>query len=52
MVVASMPNIQQLDLSFNIVNDSIHDKVYICRVTREADNIVDEQNITIIVRGE
>lgn len=51
VVVASMPETQQLDLSFEIVNESIHDEVYICRVTRDA-NITVEQNITITVRGE
>ena len=51
VVVAFMSTAQQLDLYFNTINDSIHDKVYICRVTRD-ENITVEQNITISVSGE
>ena len=49
-VVAIVTSMDQLDLTFNPVNDSIHNSVYTCRVTR-GDEMVAEQNITIDVPG-
>ena len=50
-VVAMAMSTQQLDLEFSPVNDSIHNQVYICRVTREGDVQV-EQNFTVRVNGK
>ena len=48
-VVARVTSMDQLDLTFNPVNDSIHNSVYTCRVTRgEAMN---EDSVTIDVTG-
>ena len=48
-VVARVTSMDQLDLTFNSVNDSIHNSVYTCRVTRgEAMN---EDSVTIDVTG-
>ena len=51
VVVAVQPRTQQLDLCFNTVNDSIHNQVYTCRVTRTANKTV-KQNFTVSVEGE
>ena len=48
-VVARVTSMDQLDLIFNPVNDSIHNSVYTCRVTRGEE--IAEQNITIDVTG-
>lgn len=42
---------EQLDLHFTPVNDSVHGCVYICRVTRNT-NEVAEQNFTMNVEGK
>ena len=42
--------IQELDLIFSPVNDSIHNQVYICRVTRMEGSLA-EQNFTVTVKG-
>ena len=51
VVVASQSRTQRLDLTFDIVNDSIHDKLYVCRVNRNAAEIA-EQNFTTSIEGE
>ena len=51
MVLAAQSRTQRLDLLFDIVNDSIHDEVYTCRVTRNATDTA-EQNFTVSVKGE
>ena len=48
-VVARVTSMDQLDLTFNPVNDSIHNSVYTCRVTRRDD--IAEQVVTITVAG-
>ena len=48
-VVARVTSMDQLVLTFNPVNDSIHNSVYTCRVTR-GDRMV-EDNVTITVIG-
>ena len=50
-VVVAAQSTQRLDLIFDVVNDSIHNQVYMCRVTRKAIDIT-EQNLTISVEGE
>ena len=51
-VVASIAStsIQELDLVFSPVNDSIHNQVYVCRVTRDSRTV--SQNFTVQVNGE
>ena len=51
VVVATAMSTEQLDLEFSPVNDSIHNQVYVCRVTREGDVQV-EQNFTVRVNGK
>ena len=51
VIVAAMPNTRQLDLSFTPVNDSVHNKVFTCRVTIN-DVTVAEQNFTMRVTSE
>ena len=48
-VVARVTSMDQFDLTFNPVNDSIHNSVYTCRVTRGDD--IAEQVVTITVAG-
>ena len=50
VVVASAMSTQSLDLIILLVNDSIHNEVYICRVTREGGRIA-TQNFTVDVVG-
>ena len=50
-VLVSGTMIEQLDLDFTPVNDSVHGHVYICRVTRRTDEIA-EQNFTMNVTGK
>jgi hypothetical protein len=50
-VVAAAVSTQQLDLEFSPVNDSIHNQVYVCRVTREGDVQV-EQSFNVRVDGK
>ena len=47
------PGIQELDLAFSPVNDSIHNQVYVCRVTRRKDGmtVTAMQNFTVNVDG-
>ena len=49
-VLASDTSTQQLDLVFSPVSDSIHNQVYVCRVTREW-GAQAEQNFTAAVDG-
>ena len=51
VVVESATSTQQLDLVFSLVNDSIHNQVYICRVTREGE-IPATQNFSVKVDGK
>ena len=48
-VVARVTSMDRLDLTFNPVNDSIHNSVYTCRVTRGDD--IFEDSVTITVAG-
>ena len=50
-VVVSATSTQQLDLVFSLVNDSIHDQAFVCRVTRDG-GMVGTQNFTINVIGK
>ena len=50
VVIASDTSTQRLDLEFSPVSDSIHNLVYICRVTRQG-GAQAEQNFTAIVDG-
>ena len=52
---AAFTGIQQLDLVFSPVNDSIHNQVYLCRVTRDGENggmVTATQNFTVNVDGK
>ena len=52
---AAFTGIQQLDLVFSPVNDSIHNQVYLCRVTRDGENgmmVTAAQNFTVNVDGK
>ena len=51
VVVESDMSTQTLDLIIPLVNDSIHNDVFICRVTRE-DGMIATQNFTVIVDGK
>ena len=47
--------IQELDLVFSPVNDSIYNQVYVCRVTRDGENgmtVTAMQNFTVNVHGK
>ena len=51
---AAFTSIQELDLVFSPVNDSIHTQVYVCRVTRDGGNgmiVTALQNFTVNVNG-
>ena len=51
---AAFTGIQELDLVFSPVNDSIHTQVYVCRVTRDGGNrmtVIAVQNFTLNVVG-
>ena len=53
VVVALMPNTTQLNLTFSPVSDSVHGKVFTCRVTRNSTaNSFVEQNVTMSVSGK
>jgi hypothetical protein len=52
---ATFTGIQQLDLVFSQVNDSIHTQVYVCRVTRDGgDGMITTtaQNFTVNIDGK
>ena len=52
---AAFTGIQELDLVFSPVNDSIHTQVYVCRVTRDGGNgmtVTAMQNFTVNVDGK
>ena len=51
VVLESATSTQQLDLFFPLVNDSIHNQDYTCRVTREA-GMTATQNFTVKVDGK
>ena len=50
-VIESAMSTQELDLVFSPVNDSIHNEVYLCRVTREG-GMTATQNFTVNVDGK
>jgi hypothetical protein len=50
VAVLSDMSTQQLNLVFSPVSDSIHNQVYVCRVTRQG-GAQAEQNFTAIVDG-
>ena len=50
VVVESAISTQQADLVFSPVNDSIHNQIYVCRVTREG-GVLAEQNFTAVING-
>ena len=50
-VIVSGTMTMQLDLDFTPVNDNVHGRVYICRVTRNTDETT-EQNFTMNVVGK
>ena len=50
-VVANALSTQTLPLLFSLVNDSIHEQVYVCRVTRGGGMVV-TQNFTVQVIGK
>jgi hypothetical protein len=52
---AAFTGIQELDLVFSSVNDSIHNQVYMCRVTRDREDgmaVIAVQNLTVNVGGK
>ena len=51
VVLDSATSTQQLDLVFPLVNDSIHNQDYTCRVTREG-GMTATQNFTVKVDGK
>ena len=51
VVESAVPSQRRLDLTFSLVNDSIHNEVYTCRVTRGGGMTV-MQNFTANVYGE
>ena len=50
-MIESALSTQELNLVFSLVNDSIHNEVYTCRVTRE-EGIIAAQNFTVNVDGK
>ena len=48
-VVARVTSMNRLELTFNPVNDSIHNSVYTCKVTRR--EAMNEDSVTIDVTG-
>ena len=51
VLITSTTSAQQLDLVFSLVNDSIHNQVYVCRVTGHG-GVITTQNITVHVTGK
>ena len=51
MILNSTASTQQLDLVFSVVNDSIYNNTYICKVFRNSGLQHAEQNITVRVEG-
>ena len=51
VVVGSANSTQELDLVFSPVSDSIHNQVYVCRVTRDG-GMIGAQNFTADVVGK
>ena len=52
VLMTSSTTTQQLNLVFSLVNDSIHNQIFICRVTRLGDGMVATQNFTANVIGK
>ena len=50
-IIESATSTQQLNLVFSPVNDSIHNMVYVCRVTRMGGTQA-EKNVTVTVNGK
>ena len=51
IVASNSDGVQQLDLVFNPVNDSIHNRMYTCRVTSLA-KLVIRETVNITVTGK
>ena len=51
VVINNSSSTQRLDLVFSLVNDSIHNQSYTCRVSRE-DGEQAEQTFVVIINGE
>ena len=51
VVVTSTTSTKQLNLVFTLVSDSIHNQIFVCRVTRDG-GMVAMQNLTVDVDGE
>ena len=58
VVARNSEGVQQLDLVFNPVSDSIHNRMYTCRITAVAvdqstnENLVINEAVTVQVRGK
>ena len=50
IVASNSEGLQQLDLVFSPVNDSIHNRMYTCRITSIEDLVISE-TVAIRVRG-
>ena len=51
IVASNSEGLQQLDLVFSPVNDSIHNRMYTCRITSIEDLVISE-TVAIRVRGK
>ena len=51
IVAINSEGLQQLDLVFSPVNDSIHNRTYTCRITSIEDLVINE-TVVIRVRGK
>ena len=51
IVASNSEGVQQLDLVFNPVNDSIHNRMYTCTITSIEDLVISE-TVAIRVRGK
>ena len=51
IVASNSEGLQQLDLVFSPVNDSIHNRMYTCRITSIEDLVISE-TVAIQVRGK
>ena len=55
VVASNSGGVQQLDLVFNPVNDSIHNRMYTCRITVVVNtnkSLVISETVTVQVRGK
>ena len=51
IVASNSEGVQQLDLVFNPVSDSIHNRMYTCTIT-SIENLVISETVTVQVRGK